>query len=341
MSFPVLLLLVGSAEGQASNELIFLLAVFGCILLHELGHALAARKFGIQTRDIVLYPFGGIASLQSQPRPNAELWIALAGPAVNVALAIILFQFAHLPVSVAGLEKLDLATQLFLTNIGLAAFNMLPALPMDGGRVLRALLAIGGLRKATAIASRISQGICIVMGLLSVYAGMPMLLLVSFLIFFASVQEYVRSESKQAVLGCSVRDAMIPIERLEVMQHGMTISQAAERALTSPQSVYPVMLGTELLGVVSREDLLRQATVDDDDYVASVMHRSLPSIPADAPLGDAVEAIERTGSPMLIVTAEEKCAGLIVQDRLMEFVVVTGLRRSRSNHDDVEWMTPS
>jgi Zn-dependent protease len=194
----------GAQRAAAAQAVLFILALFGCIVLHELGHALAARKFGIPTRDITLLPIGGIARLERMPRePMQELWVAVAGPLVNVAIVLILL----IPLSVMWFARVDLRLPgvtflvgLFATNIFLIAFNMLPAFPMDGGRVLRALLA----RKleyvrATRIAARVGQGMALLfiaagsfgymMGFQVIDKPLPMLVLIGAFIFVGARNE--------------------------------------------------------------------------------------------------------------------------------------------------------
>lgn len=162
-------------------------ALFGCVLLHELGHALTARRYGIPTEDITLYPIGGVARLHRMPRaPGAELVIALAGPAVNVALALIFSMLGQLlgavsPAIASGAIG-SFVHELLLVNLLLAGFNLVPIFPMDGGRVLRALLSIPiGRLRATEIAASIGQGLAIFAGIACVVAmvltGHPILLM--------------------------------------------------------------------------------------------------------------------------------------------------------------------
>ncbi|VTT99269.1 peptidase m50 : Peptidase M50 OS=Cyclobacterium marinum (strain ATCC 25205 / DSM 745) GN=Cycma_4554 PE=4 SV=1: Peptidase_M50 [Gemmataceae bacterium] len=174
----------GAGLAEAGTGLALVFAVFACIALHELGHALAARYYGIGTRDITLYPLGGIASLERMPeRPGREIAIALAGPAVNIAIALALFSGllgASLIVPLAtaldatGLDAF--LSQLFVANVVLAAFNLLPCFPMDGGRVLRALLASRMSRvRATEIAVGVGSvvaGLFILVGLLNSHFGL-------------------------------------------------------------------------------------------------------------------------------------------------------------------------
>lgn len=161
---------------HAGLSLVLLLSAFGCVLLHELGHALMARRFGIETEDVTLYPIGGVARLRRMPRsPGAELLIALAGPAVNVVIAAVLVGLGAL-----GLFRLDgastlvglFALELTMVNVGLVLFNLVPAFPMDGGRVLRALLSgwLGRVR-ATRIAARVGRGLALLFGLVGLWYG--------------------------------------------------------------------------------------------------------------------------------------------------------------------------
>jgi Zn-dependent protease len=183
-----------AARGVPPLEAILLVcAVFGCVLLHELGHALMARRFGIGTVDITLYPIGGVARLQRLPRaPGAEFLIALAGPAVNFAIAAILFLLTSLAGVLVGLSWFDLlARALLKINLGLALFNLIPAFPMDGGRVLRAVLSTAlGRAQATRIASTIGQTLAVLFGMVAlVSTGNPIHLALAAVIFFAARSE--------------------------------------------------------------------------------------------------------------------------------------------------------
>jgi Zn-dependent protease len=183
----------------------FLLAVFGSVLLHELGHALTARRFGVRTRRIVLSPIGGIAQLEGMPRrPRQELAVALAGPAVNFAIAAALWlvtpAFAE-----AGLLATFLGS-IMLANLGLGLFNLVPAFPMDGGRALRALLAERvGTYRATEIAAKLGKGIALVAGIAAVVWGHFMLALVATFVWFAANAEQQASRAEAYLGGSSWR----------------------------------------------------------------------------------------------------------------------------------------
>lgn len=188
----------GASGLGALLHVLFVLALFVFVVMHEYGHALTARYFGIRTREITLYPVGGVAMLEGMPRkPQEQLWIALAGPAVNFALAAL---FALVvtwdggPASaVFGYDSLW--SVLFMANVMMGAFNLLPALPMDGGRVLRALLAMRMEPvRATAIAARTARVVAVLMALWAMYTGNLVLVAIAMFVYFASGAEQRMAE---------------------------------------------------------------------------------------------------------------------------------------------------
>jgi Zn-dependent protease/CBS domain-containing protein len=322
-------------------EGLFVVFVFVCVLLHELGHALVGKWWGVQTKNITLYPFGGIAAITSQPQPKAELLIAVSGPLVNIAIALLIYPWvAFPPVESMSTTPISFITRLFLTNIGLAVFNLLPALPMDGGRVLRALLSLLKVRRPTFIAARVSQGICILLGLAGLYLDQPMLFVIAFIIFFGAMQEHLRAETSALAVAFTVADVVIPKERLETMSHGTTISKGLRTALTSLQPLYPVMNGDDLMGVVFREDLLEYAATRADDYIGEIVTRSLPRFETSMSLSEALPKLEEEGLNVAVVTRGGQYVGLLVADRLADFLLLQELRQNLPKDDDIEWSTP-
>jgi Zn-dependent protease len=199
--------------GGALSSVLFVFAIFGCVVLHELGHALMARHFNIGTRDITLYPIGGVASLERIPKqPSQELAIALAGPAVNVVIAAALFVL--LLVVGVGTQGLvftfaggSFLVNLLLVNVALVVFNMLPAFPMDGGRVLRALLAMRlPYLRATEIAVRVGQGVAIVLGLVGLFTG-GTIVFVALFVFLAAQAELSMARRNELAGSSSIVDA--------------------------------------------------------------------------------------------------------------------------------------
>jgi len=199
----ILLNNLGGGVPLAAYLLTLVTAVFGCVVLHELGHALMARRFGIATRDITLYPIGGVARLeQMSEKPLEEFWIAVAGPAVNVVIAGVLFGI----LAVLGLEPQlfpflhQLVFGLLVANVFLVLFNLLPAFPMDGGRVLRALLAMRlGRLRATEIAAQLGLVMAVLMGVASFFLHAPSMALVAVFVFFAGQQELMALRHREAV----------------------------------------------------------------------------------------------------------------------------------------------
>ena len=208
----------GGAEA-AWQGTIFIVLIFLCVLLHELGHVFAARRYGVKTRDVTLWPFGGIASMERMPeKPSEELIVALAGPAVNVAIAGVLLLWLGSRFDPANLAKIEdpaisLVIKLAGINIILVLFNMLPAFPMDGGRVLRALLAMRmGNARATELAATIGQGFAIVFGVLGILYN-PMLIIIAAFIFLAASGEATQAQLRRGPRHARLRrhDHRVPI----------------------------------------------------------------------------------------------------------------------------------
>lgn len=186
----------GSGLYGVFGDLLWIMAIFLCVVLHEFGHALTARKFGIATRDITLLPIGGVARLARMPRdPLQELLVSLAGPAVNLIIAVILYVFLIVSDAFSPLSNITVLSgsffeRLMAVNIFLMIFNLLPAFPMDGGRILRASLAIkGNYLQATRRAVLLGRGFAILFGLGGLMVGHPILVLIAFFIWAGAAQE--------------------------------------------------------------------------------------------------------------------------------------------------------
>jgi Zn-dependent protease len=204
-----------SGAEVAWHGIVFTLLVFLCVLLHELGHVFAARRYGVRTPDVTLWPFGGIANMEVPEKPAQEIVVSLAGPAVNVIIAaalllwLVAFYFEHVRLDPKNLAQIDdpfvsLAAKLAVANIVLVLFNIIPAFPMDGGRVLRALLAIKmGNARATEVAAAIGQGFAVVFGILGIFYN-PMLIVIALFIFLAA-----SGEAAHAQLRAVARDARV------------------------------------------------------------------------------------------------------------------------------------
>jgi Zn-dependent protease len=199
--------IVSGSFSAGLGGVVFVSAIFGCVVLHEFGHALTARRFGIRTRDVTLLPIGGVARLERMPEdPRQEFWVALAGPVVNVAIAGMLALWLLLTgLEPGGLSMTggSLAARLMSVNLALVAFNILPAFPMDGGRVLRALLAQRtGYVEATDLAAKIGRGMAVLFGIVGLFWN-PLLVIIAIFVWSGAGQEAEMVRRRAALGGCS------------------------------------------------------------------------------------------------------------------------------------------
>ncbi|HYU31708.1 MAG TPA: site-2 protease family protein [Thermoanaerobaculia bacterium] len=345
-TFP-LALLFGAfdwGEKHGSSGAVFgaflMLALFACVVLHELGHSLVAQRFGIEVRQIILLPIGGVALLGRLPRkPVQELLIAIAGPLVNVAIALGLGLFlgfrGDLPLDGSQLLQLAQAapsTQTFLqwlfyANISLFVFNLLPAFPMDGGRILRAILAmIMGFSRGTRVAAGVGQMIALALGLFAIFHGQILLALVAAFVFLGAGQERAVEEARILLSTLRLGDAYNKYAL--TLNPGDSVHQVIDYLLTSYQPDFAVVLGGRLLGVVTRDAVLQSlATGHDESYVTGVMNREVLRLDADLSLAQAREKMAEASAPVAAVFAGERFLGLINQDDISEALRIAAFLR--------------
>lgn len=240
--------IMSGSVSVAFAGLFFLLVIFGCVILHELGHSLTARYFGIETRSITLSSIGGVAALERSPRHwQAELWITIAGPAVNYVIAaltlpIVLVVAPFSPVVADPFTTLgNFLFMVFLANVILGTFNLIPAFPMDGGRILRALLAARGDRlTATEVATRVGKVAAVLMGLAGLFVS-PLLVIVSIFVFFAGEAErrMVRREWEAARSPFRPFDDAIPFEPVSVRNFPTVTSRKSGEPVVIHPRIYP------------------------------------------------------------------------------------------------------
>ena len=339
-TFPLLFLWIAlSGLGGGANvrtiawTLALTLAVFAIVVLHECGHALTARRFGIQTRDITLLPIGGIARLERMPRePRQELLIALAGPAVNVLLAALLYGVLRLSGVTAVLPELERSgvavtgtsalAQLTAINIWLAAFNMIPAFPMDGGRVLRAILAarLGDYAKATASAARVGRAFALVFALVGIFwLESPMLALVALLVWIAATSEAMAVRT--AALLEHVPLASVMITDFRTLAPNDTLRRAAELTIEGFQQDFPVTDHDALIGMLTRRDLLRGlAERGGGATVSEAMRRQFPTASVDDRADSALERLSTARGSALPVLRGAQLVGVLTAENVSEFL---------------------
>jgi Zn-dependent protease/predicted transcriptional regulator len=317
----------------ATRGVLFILALFGCVLLHEFGHALAARAFGIHTPDITLLPIGGVARLQRMPdRPWQELVVAVAGPLVNVVIAAVLILALNQRPALDPLERLNhpgtgMLSKLVAVNIMLVLFNLIPAFPMDGGRVLRSLLAMFlPYSRATHIAATIGQALAFVFGFVGLFTN-PMLIFIAFFIFLGAQAEASVAHLKDISLGVPVAEAMMT--HLVRLPPQATLDDAVEALLRTAQHEFPVVDETDrLLGVLTRDDMIAAFKKHGPRApVVEFMRRDLPVVSAYDPFEEAFREMQECGCPALpVVDRAGRFVGLITPENVGEMMLVRSLR---------------
>jgi len=320
-----------------------MLLLFTCVVLHELGHSLVAQKFGLTVREIVLLPIGGVARLEKNPeKPLHELLIAAAGPLVNVAIAVVLFLAGGVAVSLGASEGQPLLqtadappslaslwTWLFAANVALALFNLIPAFPMDGGRILRAALAMRmGFARGTRIAASVGQAIAFALGVYGVVSGNVLLVLVAFFVFMGAGQERAEEQAREVLTTLRVGDAYN--RHALTLAPGDHVSKVVDYILTSYQPDFAVVQGSRLLGVVTRDDVLKTlATEVNDLFVAGVMKREVLTVDAGRGLDEVRRLMGEKGERIAAVSRGDEFLGLVSAEDIAEALVVSSFVQLR------------
>jgi Zn-dependent protease/CBS domain-containing protein len=313
--------MAGHGVAMAASGVAFVVAVFAIIVLHELGHALTARRFGIGTRDITLLPIGGVARLERMPsKPSQEFLVAIAGPAVNVVLALLLFLTLLTMGAIQDVGHMTMVGGPFLaklmwTNIALAVFNFIPAFPMDGGRVLRALLAMRmNYVRATDLAASIGQGVALLFGLVGLFVN-PFLVFIALFVWIGAQGEARLAHVHASLAGVPVSTAMVT--RFAVIAPDEPVSAIVSRMLGGFQDDVPVVDGTKLLGVLGREDVLRAAIAGQADAPArSVMRTDFAVITESDSLELAFDRLQASGQRCIPVVRGEEAVGVLPVDNV-------------------------
>ncbi len=323
-----------SREEDVGTWLLILGLVVLCVILHELGHSMAARFYGIEAREIVLYPFGGITRLARAPRGLAELMVALAGPLINLILCV-LFSILALLTTGSLAPDPDLGrvgfvlTALANANLLLFLFNLLPALPLDGGRALRGFLALGiAEAQATRLTVALSQafafgfGIVAVIGPIADVGWRLILLLLGFVILGAANRELAAQRTRSRVSGHTARDAMMT--RIETLQPQDSLEWATRLLLATHQRDFPVVdAWGRVAGLLDRPSLLQGlAEYGRDGAVLDAMNREFATLPPDASLDRVLDLLQTTDSAALLVQEDDKLLGVVTLEKLGQLLEV-------------------
>jgi stage IV sporulation protein FB len=322
----------GAAGAVAACLLLF--ALFACVLLHEFGHILMAGRFGVRTPDVILLPIGGVARLERIPdEPRQELLIALAGPAVTLAIVVALYAVLALGGDAPRLGELDpdgpFLETLLRVNFYLLVFNLFPAFPMDGGRVLRALLASRlGLVAGTRIAARFGQASAVVAGLYGLSTGQPLLSLVALFVFLGAGAEAAAVETRAAGEGLNVAQMMVTHFRA-IPVHA-TLADAVELLLSSEQREFPVVdnLG-RVEGMLTRDNLIKGISQrGPTSTVGEAMTAQVQPVSPGLGFQDALQRLRSSGLPALpVVDDGGRLVGLLTLDNITDLLLV---RRARA-----------
>ena len=312
---------------SASTYIVYVFALIASVLLHEFAHAFVSARYGIRTLEIVMFPIGGISRMERRAKPGQEFWIALAGPMVNVVIGSAIFWYLFAQRRVVNIYALteptdaNLLERIALGNLILAVFNLLPAFPMDGGRMLRAILSrFKSEDDATRIAAVAGRMLAMSMGLYGLLSMHFMLVFVAFFVYLGAAQEGAAAMGRSLTHGIPVRAAMVT--EFRTLGPGHTIRDAANMLLATSQQDFPVAHGGQIVGLLGRTALLRaMATDGPDSYVAGVMDRNYSTVEPDTDLAEVLPLMAQAGSCALVMEGEQ-LLGLLTSENLSEFLLL-------------------
>ncbi len=333
LTFLLLIGWLGVLGVQSGSLTLFFLSVgvFACVLAHELGHSAVAQRYGVRVLDITLLPIGGLARMATIPKnPREEFWVAIAGPLVNFVLAP-LFYAAHLiwEPAVAPLRLMDapgaLLGKLAYVNLMLGLSNLLPAFPMDGGRVFRALLARRmPYPRATQMAAQLGQLVAFFLGFLGLTGPNLMLTLIAIFIFMGASEEHLRVQTQSFVEGVPVREAMLT--EFHTLTRGDQLGRAVDLLLAGTQQDFPVTdwVGSQqVVGVLTRRRLLEAlAHGGRAVYVSEVMEPAPPPVPPDMALQEVMDRMAGEGATIVPVHTADRLCGLLTTENVSEYLLV-------------------
>jgi Zn-dependent protease/CBS domain-containing protein len=320
----------------ASSSVVFLVLVFACVVAHEFGHILMARYFGIKTPEVTLLPIGGIANMERIPEdPWQELPVAVAGPMVNVVIAAVLIMiggFAVVDAQSIDFTNVPLVQRLALVNISLVVFNLIPAFPMDGGRVLRAVLAMRlNPQRATEIAARLGQAFALLFVALGLFFN-PLLIFIGLFIFLAGISELQASAVHRFAQGLTVSDGM---ERsVQCMRSDASLSDAVDVLLATSQKNFLVVDATGIpVGMLDRNDLADILKTSEPETKVSAVMRAPATVPATVPLNDAINHMSQTrNAPEIVVDGKGRIMGMLTMENMAEMMMIHSMRPEWNFH---------
>ncbi|KIA86387.1 site-2 protease family protein [Flavobacterium sp. AED] len=330
----------GQNTAQIIWSVVFILCIFITVLLHELGHALAAKNYNIKTKDITLLPIGGLARLERIPeKPLEELIVAFAGPLVNITLAFITAFFISIPDNTDklmtelsnGVNANNFFLNFFLVNFWLAIFNLIPAFPMDGGRVLRALLSFKLPRNvATRIAARIGQFLAMAFIILGFFTS-PFLIFIGIFVIIGAQIEADYTESKFMLKGFKVQDVVM--KDYQTIDTDEKIKKAVELLLDSQNKNFLITENNIPVGTLNRDQIIMALSKKgDDEFIYNVMDRNLIILESNSLLENVFELIQQNKSTLMLVMENNQLIGTLDIENLLEFILINEVKIKKA-HD--------
>lgn len=333
-TFLILLIWIGMSYWQSEQSITavaegvgFILALFCCVVLHELGHALAAQRYGIKTRDITLLPIGGLARLERMPEdPKQELFVAIAGPLVNVVIAAALFLGLFVSGQFFLVESISISgggfvTRLMLVNVMLVIFNMLPAFPMDGGRVLRAILATRmDYAKATIIAASIGQAVALGFGFLGLFSN-PLLVIIALFVWIGAAQEAKAVQIKSAISGVLVSKAMLT--NYKTLRPEDSLQHVVDLTLSGSQKDFPVTQSGTVIGMLTQTDMLRAlTTTGPETIVKDILQTNVETADSEEMLEAVLTRLANSLTQTIPVIQNGHLVGVVTMDNIGELLSI-------------------
>lgn len=317
----------------ALRGVLFTLALFGSVVLHELGHALVARRFGVPTRDITLLPIGGVARLEYMPdRPKQEFWIAVAGPSVTLAIVLVLYaslRLLSLPVTPTTqvIGGPGFLAQLMWVNVSLLVFNLLPAFPMDGGRLLRAVLALRmNYVRATEIAARIGRTFALVFGIVGLFYN-PFLVMIALFVWLGAAGEAAEVQMRSSLEGVPVERVMI--REVQTLTPRDTLDVALGHVLAGFQEDFPVVDDGAVVGVLTRNALIEGVTRRGREaLVGEVMDQGFRTATPQEPVERAMARLRESRCRTLPVISDHALRGVLTLHNVGEYLMIEAALRS-------------
>jgi Zn-dependent protease/predicted transcriptional regulator len=326
--------IAGRSAQAVAGGVLFILALFACVVVHEFGHALTARRYGIPTKDITLLPIGGVSRFERMPdKPWQEFWVAVAGPLVNVAIAAILYLVVLLTSGVTPIKGLSITSgpflyRLLIANILLAVFNLIPAFPMDGGRVLRALLATRMDHvRATQMAAAVGQGLALMFGLIGLFFD-PFLVFIALFVWIGAAHEAHSVQFREAFSGIPIRTAMQ--RHFNTLTTSNTLGDAVKVVLDGSQHDFPVMWGDRVMGILTRANLLSGLSqYGPDQLVTTVMQREFETAEPNEMLEAVLSRMAKSPTRTMPVLQDGNLVGLVTMENLGEYLIIQNALQRR------------